>query len=206
MYTGITQGLFTVTKVTKTANCITYLVRLNLKLMEGLEIGASVAIDGVCQTVVAINGNEVEFNAAGKTLELTTLNALYEGQLVSVERSAKFGDEIGGHQMAGHVFGVAEVVAREEHEDNLMMTIKAPENAIEYILDKGYVGLDGSSLTVHDVNTEQYTFVINLIPHTLEVTNFKNKKVGDKLNLELDANTVTIVETIKRYMQSKSLN
>ena len=203
MYTGITQGLFPVSAVEKSTNCIKYKVKLNTKLCKDLEIGASIAIDGVCQTVVSIDENEIEFNAAGKTLELTTLDTIKTGQLVSVERSAKFGDEIGGHNMAGHVFETATITAKELKEDNLLMQFKVSDKAMKYVFDKGFIGIDGSSLTVHDVDHAADTFMVNLIPHTIAVTNFIDKQIGDLVNIEVDANTVTIVETVKRVMAGR---
>jgi riboflavin synthase len=202
MYTGITQGLFTVSKVEASQDCINYQVTLNTELTRNLKIGASVAVDGVCQTVVAIDNNNVAFNAAGKTLEITTLSDLKAGQQVSIERSAAIGDEIGGHQMAGHVFETAEVISKEHKENNLLMTFRLSNKAMEFVFDKGFIGIDGSSLTVHEVNSEDCTFMVNLIPHTIELTNFANKNVGDKVNIEIDANTMVIVETVKRYMDS----
>lgn len=203
MYTGITQGLFPVSKVEKSTDCIKYKVKLNTKLCKDLGIGASVSIDGVCQTVVNIDNNEIEFNAAGKTLELTTLDSIKADQLVSVERSAKFGDEIGGHNMAGHIFETATVTNKELKEDNLLMQFRLSSKAMEYVFDKGYIGVDGSSLTVHDVDHTMNTFVVNLIPHTIAVTNFINKGIGDLVNIEIDSNTVTIVETMKRVMAGR---
>jgi riboflavin synthase len=202
MYTGITQGLFPVISVKKTNNCIFYRVKLNKDLCQNLIIGASVAIDGVCQTVVALDDYTVEFHAAGKTLEITTLKNLHAGQKVSVERSAKFGDEIGGHQMAGHVFTTAKIINKEHKENNLLMQFKLTKDVMEFVFDKGFIGVDGSSLTVHDVDNDAATFIVNLIPHTMTVTNFINKNIGDEVNIELDANTLIIVNTVKNYLKA----
>ncbi|HVV67450.1 MAG TPA: riboflavin synthase subunit alpha [Gammaproteobacteria bacterium] len=198
MFTGITQGLFTVTQVEVKPGMITYSVQLNKALLSGLEIGASVSVDGVCQTVIAIKGQEVTFNAIAETCRKTTLADIRQGQKVSIERSATFGSEIGGHMMAGHVYGTAEILRREINENNLQLILHCPKLMMTYFFKKGFVGINGSSLTVNDVDLMHDTITVDLIPHTLQLTDFANKRIGDKVNIELDATTVTIVETIKR--------
>ncbi len=200
MYTGITKGLFEVVFV-DTAPCLTtYAIKLNQSLLSGLNIGDSVSVDGVCQTVVAIDGMEVTFQAIEETLAITTLQDLYVGRLVSIERSARLGDENGGHELAGHVFEEGIIVQRKPFENNLTLVIQCSPQAIKYIFEKGFIGIDGSSLTVGTIDAEQGTFKIHLIPETLRLTNFSNKKIGDKLNIEVDAKAVIISETIKRYV------
>lgn len=198
MYTGITQGLFPVTFVSKQAGLVSYRVRLSPELLQGLAIGASVSVDGVCQTVVAIEQNEVSFDAIAETCRKTTLAELKIAQMVSIERSAVVGAEIGGHAMYGHVYGTGSIVAREASANNLQLCIACPAAMMSYIFEKGFIGVNGSSLTVNGVDLDNHTFRINLIPHTLAVTDFSNKQIGDPVNLELDANVITIVETIKR--------
>ena len=198
MYSGITQGLFPVVALIQKENLLIYHVQLNEILSQNLEIGASVSVDGVCQTVVSLNGHIVEFNAIDETLRKTTLSELQQGSLVSIERSLKQGSENGGHAMFGHVYGTAEIVEKNHRENNLEIVCHCAAEMVQYLFEKGFVGVDGSSLTVNKVDTTKNLFTINLIPHTLKVTNFLQKKVGDKVNIEVDANTVTIVETIKR--------
>lgn len=205
MYTGITQGLYPVKSVKKSDNFLTYVVELDDRLMQDLQIGASVSVDGVCQTVVSIHNNQVTFNAIDETLRKTTLADLETGDKVSIERSATANAEMGGHCMYGHVYGMAEVVNLEKSENNLKLTFKCPNVMMLYLFEKGFVGINGSSLTVNDVNLTNDTFSVNLIPHTLLVTDFSNKKVGSKVNIELDATTVTIVETIKRLNETGML-
>lgn len=202
MYSGITQGLFTVTAVDVKPGMITYSVQLNHALLSGLQPGASVSVDGVCQTVITVKGQEVTFNAIAETCRKTTLADLHQGQKVSIERSATFGSEIGGHVMAGHVYGTAEIKHREINENNLQLILHCPKSMMEYFFQKGFVGVNGSSLTVNDVDLTQDTITVDLIPHTLQLTDFANKRIGDKVNIELDATTVTIVETIKRLRLS----
>lgn len=201
MYSGITRGLFEVIQVDKKPGLISYTVKLNSELIKGLEVGASVAIDGVCQTVVNINKDEASFQAIAETLKCTTLNDLFVGRKVSVENSLRFGDVNGGHEMAGHVIGTAEVCNIRASENNLNVVLQCPQDWMKYILTKGFIGVDGSSLTVGEVNYEQGSFEINLIPETLRVTNFSKRNIGDKVNIELDFKTQAIVHTVERVLQ-----
>ncbi|OGT49719.1 MAG: riboflavin synthase subunit alpha [Gammaproteobacteria bacterium RIFCSPHIGHO2_12_FULL_41_15] len=198
MYTGITQGLFVVTYVKKDPHLFTYTVKFSDKLLNGLTIGASVSVDGTCQTVVKIHNHNVTFNAIEETCRKTTLSNLIVGQKVSIERSISHNAEIGGHQMYGHIYGTADILKIEKWENNLKFTFKCQPKMMSYIIEKGFIGVNGSSLTVSDVDLLNNSFSVNLIPHTLQLTDFPNKKMGDKVNIELEANTVTIVDTIKR--------
>jgi riboflavin synthase len=199
MYSGITRGLFEVVYVEKKPGLIIYTVKLTAELIDNLTIGASVAIDGVCQTVVTIDDNKVTFNAMQETLNKTTLADLYEGRRVSVERSLRYGDEIGGHEVAGHVLGTAKISQIKQTENNLMLLICCPKEWMKYILPKGFIAVDGSSLTVGNVDSVG-TFALHLIPETLRLTNFGNKEVGDLANIELDHKTQTIVDTVEKVL------
>jgi riboflavin synthase len=200
MYSGITCGLYEVVQLEKKPGLIIYVVKLNSELATGLKIGASVSIDGVCQTVVAIDGDRVTFNAMQETLDKTTLCDLYQGRQVSVERSLRYGDEMGGHEIAGHVIGTATISEIKSAENNLIMTLRCPKEWMKYILMKGFIAVDGSSLTVGAVDPAG-AFTIHLIPETLRVTNFANKKIGDRVNIELDQRTQAIVATVERVLQ-----
>ncbi len=198
MFTGITQGLFTVTDAQRKQGLLIYRVKLNPALTQGLVVGSSVAVDGVCQTVVAIVADEVTFEAIEETCSKTTLGLLQTGQHVSIERSATYGAEIGGHVMSGHVFGMGKVLARNPWENNLELTIQCAPEMMEYVFVKGFIGINGSSLTINHVDLAHHTIAVNLIPHTLTITDLGNKHPGDQVNIELDSQTVTIVETLKR--------
>lgn len=126
MYSGITRGLFPVVDVEKKPGLIEYVIELNSELIEELTPGASISVDGVCQTAVTINGNQVECHAMQETLSRTTLSNLHVGQMVSIERSLRYGDEIGGHEVAGHIIGTATVVDRNTTENNLSLTLECP--------------------------------------------------------------------------------
>ncbi|MFT3741331.1 MAG: riboflavin synthase subunit alpha [Gammaproteobacteria bacterium] len=204
MFTGITQGLFPVTQLNRAPNQLTYSIALSTSLLQNLQIGASVSVDGVCQTVTNIQGQEVTFQAIAETLQKTTLGDLQVGQQVSIERSATVGSEIGGHLLSGHIFGLGVVAERRVIENNLRLTFHGSETMLAYLFEKGFVGINGSSLTVNAVDPAKRLFSVDMIPHTLSVTDLGRKAVGDKVNIEVDSLTVTVVETVKRYFSTTS--
>ena len=199
MFSGITQGLFPVNSLVKQESLFHYTIRLNETLIKDLKIGASVAIDGVCQTVVDINGLEVSFDAMSETLAKTTLNNLFVNREVSVERSVCLGDEIGGHEVSGHVFEKGTIINKNATEGNLRLTIQCSKICFSFIKEKGFIAVDGSSLTIGVVNKAQRSFAVYLIPETLRVTNFTNKAVGDQVNLEPDMKTMVLVNAVQDY-------
>lgn len=202
MYSGITQGLFEVKSIVKRKGLLHYKVVLNEELAKGLKVGASVSIDGVCQTVVAKRGIEVSFDAMQETLAKTTLNELFDGRKVSVEKSIRYGDEIGGHEVSGHVFETAKIIDKKITENNLSLTIQCSEACFAFIKPKGYIAVDGSSLTVGLTNKDLTSFDVHLIPETLRRTNFANKNIGDKVNLEPDMKTMLFVEALQDYFSN----
>ncbi|MEM1245788.1 MAG: riboflavin synthase subunit alpha [Acidobacteriota bacterium] len=202
MFTGITRGTHPITRADHSADLLRYAVQLDETLCAGLEIGASVAIDGVCQTVTRLEGSEVFFDAIRETLDKTTLGDLDVGTMVSVERSFRVGDEIGGHEVAGHVMGtgtVREVSANDERYD---FRVEVPVEWIKYIQPKGFIAIDGSSLTVGEVDSAG-SFWLHLIPETLRLTNLGSKGPGARVNVELEARTVTIVDTVERILEQR---
>lgn len=205
MYSGITSGLFEVTSIEKKPGFMTYSVRFNAALLDKLKVGASVSIDGVCQTVVSIIDHDVTFNAIQDTLDRTTLPQLQLGSKVSVERSLNYGDEVGGHEVAGHVIGRGTVHAVRATENNLDLIIQCPPEWMKYIFTKGFIAVDGSSLTV-DQAEPKGLFTLHLIPETLRLTNFGHKRLGDSVNIELDHRTQTIVATVERVLAEMQLS
>lgn len=202
MYSGITRGLFPVVEVTP-GDGVTHLsVELSHALAAGVQLGASIAIDGVCLTVVAFSGARVSFDAIAETLSRTTLGELRVGRKVSVERSCRVGDELGGHDVFGHVIGTASVLARKRVGEQLDLTLGVPQAWMKYLLPKGFVALDGSSLTIGDPVSAQ-SFDVHLIPESLRLTNFEHKQVGDRVNVELDPRTVAIVDTVERVLRER---
>ncbi|REJ85416.1 MAG: riboflavin synthase [Acidobacteria bacterium] len=229
MFTGITRGTFPVVAVERRPGLLRYTVELSPELAQGAAIGASVSIDGVCQTIAELTAppgdaandppRRLTFDAIAETLDKTTLGELEVGSRVSVERSLRAGDEIGGHEVAGHVVGTGVLGAREERGGELALRIDVPREWSKYLLHKGFVAVDGSSLTVGEVFSNRSasgnadaeaaeegtaataSFWIHLIPETLRLTNLGRKQVGDRVNVELDARTVALVDTVERLVE-----
>ncbi|EEX92400.1 riboflavin synthase subunit alpha [Vibrio orientalis CIP 102891 = ATCC 33934] len=203
MFTGIVQGMAEVIAIKKKDKFQTHTVKLTGEMRQGLAIGASVAHNGCCLTVTRIEGDLIDFDLMQATLALTNLGALAEGDSVNIERAAKFGDEIGGHSMSGHISLVAEVVDVIDSPNNRTIWFSIAEDKIKYVLAKGYIGLDGCSLTIGEV--EQDRFSVHLIPETLDRTLFGTRQVGDKINVEFDPQTQAIVDTVERVLATKNL-
>ena len=176
MYTGIIQALCPVVEMIDKPGLKSFTVEMPTRLADGLQIGASVSIDGTCFTVTKIDGARVSFDAMQETLAKTTIGSLKAGDSVNVERSAKMGDEIGGHPMSGHVSTMAEIVDVAESENNKSMTFKVNPSWMRFIFSKGFIGLDGASLTVVDADAKAGTFKVHFIPETLKLTRFGTKK------------------------------
>jgi riboflavin synthase len=202
MYSGITRGVFPVVALERKAGATSFTVELSPELAQGVELGASIACDGVCLTVVAHSGQRVSFDAISETLSRTTLNELELGRLLSVERSVRVGDELGGHDVFGHVIGTGTVIRVGNIGAQLDLTIQVPAAWMKYILPKGFVALDGSSLTVGETHSDG-RFDVHLIPETQRLTNFARKRVGDRTNVELDPRTVAIVDTVERVVAER---
>jgi len=160
--------------------------------VSGIDIGASISCDGVCLTVVELGADPGWFSvqASAETLSKTNLDAWVEGTRVNLERALKVGDEIGGHIVSGHVDGVATLTGMTDDGDSTRLTFEAPDELARFIAPKGSVTLNGTSLTVNEVNGAR--FGINIIPHTKDVTTWGHAKVGDRINLEID--------TLARYV------
>jgi riboflavin synthase len=204
MFSGITRGLFPVVSVEPRAGVTRFAVALDASSSRDVRRGASVSIDGVCCTVIDQAEERLSFEAIAETLSLTTLGELREGRLVSVERSCRAGDELGGHEVSGHVTGTGTVGARRFIGEQLDLTITVPAAWMKYILHKGFIALDGSSLTVGDTRAEG-SFDVHLIPETLRVTNFAQRQLGARVNVELDPRTVAIVDTVERVLKERGL-
>jgi riboflavin synthase len=155
---------------------------------DSIAIGASISHSGVCLTVVetASSGNRtaISVDAAAETLQVTTAGRWVRGTRLNLERAMKVGDELGGHIVAGHVDGVAELVSREDLPDMARLVLRAPRDLMRFVATKGSVALDGVSLTVNEVTAD--TFSVLIIPHTLSVTTLGAARAGDKINLEID--------------------
>jgi riboflavin synthase len=201
MFTGIVQGTAEVVEIVEKNNFRTHIVRLPAAMLAGLEPGASVAHNGCCLTVTRVDGERVAFDLMQETLKVTNLGEIAVGDRVNVERAARFGDEIGGHAMSGHILCTAEVSRVIESENNRQVWFRIPQQWRKYLFTKGYIGIDGISLTIGDVEGDEFN--VNLIPETLQRTNIGSRKVGDRINIEIDPQTQAIVDTVERVMAER---
>ena len=201
MFTGIVQGLCPVVSVEDAANLRHMSVRLD-DLAAGVQTGASVAINGVCLTVTGEMDGILGFDVIRETLKQTNLGALRAGDLVNVERSFRVGDEVGGHYLSGHVTDTASVV-RVSRADNLCEMFFSIDAAwMKYLHHKGFVALDGASLTIAAVDPAHNEISVSLIPETLARTTLGRVQEGDRVNLEIDAQTQAVVNTVERLLET----
>jgi riboflavin synthase len=188
MFTGIITDIGEVVQVTRDGD-----LRARIRTgydTAGIDMGASIASDGVCLTVTALGPDWYEVYVSGETLDKTNLGDWREGTRLNLERALKVGDELGGHIVSGHVDGVAEVTSVVDEGDSTRITFKVPGALARFIAPKGSVALNGTSLTVNEVEGD--TFGVNLITHTKDVTTWGDVAVGDRINLEID--------TLARYV------
>ena len=199
MFTGIVQGMAQVHTVIEKENFRTHSIKMPAELLQDLQLGASVAHNGVCLTVSEINGDLISFDLMQETLRITNLGQLKQGDSVNIERAMRFGSEVGGHILSGHVYCTAEVVERIVSPNNLQIWFKLPNtDMMKYILTKGFIAVDGISLTIGEV--KQQSFCVNLIPETIERTLIAQRQIGDLVNIEIDPQTQAIVDTVERYL------
>ena len=188
MFTGIITDIGKIAHLEKRGDL---LARIETRYdTAGIDMGASIACNGVCLTVVALGADTFDVEISAETLSKTNLGDWAEGQEINLERALKVGDELGGHIVSGHVDGVAQIVEMRDEGDSTRVVFDAPEDLAKFIAPKGSVALNGTSLTVNEVKGTR--FGINLIPHTKEVTIWGAAEVGDRINLEID--------TLARYV------
>ncbi len=188
MFTGIITDIGQIRAVEKTGDMR---VRVATSYgMKSVDMGASIACDGCCLTVVAKGGDWFEVQVSAETLSKTTLGGWQEGTRVNLERALRVGDELGGHIVSGHVDGVATVLSMMKEGESSRVRLKAPQELAKFIAPKGSVALNGTSLTVNEVDGAE--FGINFIPHTQTTTTWGQIQEGDQVNLEID--------TLARYV------
>ncbi|MBT3579978.1 MAG: riboflavin synthase [Nitrosopumilus sp.] len=186
MFTGIVEGIGTVnkiSKITKNRSAIEMTIDLG-KQVKGLKIGQSVALNGVCLTATKISKSKCIFEMIEETTKKTDLGNLKVGGVVNIERSLKAGDRLEGHFVLGHVDGVAIIKKILKKPKEVQVYFEVPKTLAKYVVKKGSIAIDGISLTVVDI--KKTLAYVSLIPHTIEITNFHTKKVGDKVNIETD--------------------
>lgn len=204
MFTGIVQGIAHVAQLQDRAGLRSFVLRLPPNFCEGLAIGASVAVDGVCLTVTALPApDEASFDVMQQSLALTTLGSLAEGGAANVERAARDGAEIGGHPLSGHVDVLGHISHIRRPENNHVLRISVPPRWMRYIFAKGYIAVNGASLTVAEVNRAVGWFEVWLIPETLRMTTFGAKREGDALNIEIERQTQVFVDTVREAIDER---
>src|SRR3990167_7736383 len=198
MFTGIVQAKVKVSEISDQQQFRRLTLEVPVQLLQNLERGASISINGTCLTATEFSLLEnlgwVSFDVIDETLAKTNLGALTSGSLVNFERSLTFGREIGGHLVSGHVHGTALILAVTQTGANWRVDIELKSEFKPYVLSKGFISIDGISLTVGEVTAN--SFSLHLIPETLDVTTLGQRQVGDRVNIELDQQTVTIVDTV----------
>lgn len=203
MFTGIVQATCELVAIEKRQGMHTLTVSLPEYLTEGLITGASVANNGVCLTVTRIADDRVFFDVMEETLRLTNLGSVEIGSQINIERSLTFGKEIGGHLLSGHIHTQAKVMSVAEVGEQWDLRLWVEPQWMKYILYKGFVAVNGCSLTVGEVFDDG--FMLHLIPETLRLTNLKDASAGTKLNIEIDSQTQTIVDTVERVLAARGL-
>ena len=204
MFTGIVQGIAPIHSVIEKTNFKTHVIKMPQELLTDLEIGASVAHNGVCLTVTKIDKDLVSFDLMTETLRVTNLGSLREGDYVNIERAMRRGTEIGGHILSGHIYCTAKVAQIIPSENNLQIRFELPQtDVMKYILHKGFIAVDGISLTVGEVKGRQFS--VNLIPETLQRTLIGQRRVGDLVNIEIDPQTQAVVDAVERYLTARNV-
>ncbi len=207
MFTGIVQGLATVSAVTSRPGLCSFTLAFPPGFCDGLNIGASVAVDGVCLTVTALRGeNRADFDVMQQSLALTTLGALAAGGAINVERAAKDGAEIGGHPLSGHIDFQAQVLQVRRPQNNHVLRIGVPAPWMRYVFAKGYIAVNGASLTVAEAQRGPDGagwFEVWLIPETLRMTTFAGKAEGAALNIEIERQTQVFVDTVRSAIEER---
>ncbi len=207
MFSGIVEGTGIIKNIVELSDHIHWEVQLPDGSEDGLETGASVSLDGVCLTATNINKNIIGFDLIQETLHRTTLSDRKIGDLVNIERALRYGEEVGGHLVSGHIMATGTIQeitfpieqSSGDTDETADIQIGVPTSLKEYIFEKGYIAIDGISLTIGKVNNFG-EFNLHIIPETLRRTTLSKKNVGDSVNIEIDTMTQAVVDTVKRVI------
>lgn len=203
MFTGIVQGTAQIAAINDHDGLRTFEIEFPAGFAEGIAIGASVSIDGVCLTVTEIlSQTRLSFDVMYQSLKITTLGDYAQGQQVNVERAAKDGAEIGGHPLSGHVDFFAVIQQVSVMEGNKVIRFSVPPEFMRYIFAKGYIAVNGCSLTISDASRAENWFEVWLIPETRRMTTFEEKQAGSRLNIEIERSTQVVVDTVRETVQA----
>lgn len=203
MFTGIVQAQARVEAIERKGDIVTIRLKFPAAYLKDIAIGASVSVHGCCLTATSTLNDEATFDMVPETIARTSFKDLGVGDLVNVERSLKFGDEVGGHILSGHVDVVATIADIEKLEHSRVVTFQLPSEWIKYVFEKGYVALNGASLTITHVARDESRFKVSLIPETLSKTTFGTAVVGSAVNVEIDRSTQAIVDTVERVLAQR---
>lgn len=183
MFTGLIQDVGTIRKIERRGGSVVLNIASKL-VADDLQLGESIAVDGVCLTVTRWDGDNFTADVSPESLACTTLGAVQPGTAVNLERALRLCDRLGGHMVSGHVDCIAQISKRYQDNNAIRFEFKMPESSMRYLVAKGSVAINGISLTVNAVSAE--TFAVAVIPHSLDMTTLKEKKIGDQVNIETD--------------------
>ena len=197
MFTGIVTDIGTIAKVTQSGD--TRFDVLTAYDTDTIDLGASISHSGVCLTVIekgkGADGDWFAVEASKETLDVTSAGKWQEGTKLNLERALKMGDELGGHILSGHIMSTARILQRTQKGEGIDLLIEHQADTKPYILEKGYIAVDGMSLTVGEVQSEGFN--LHIIPETLRITTIGEKTEGDLVNIEVDSRTQAVVDTIR---------
>ena len=196
MFTGIVQATGRIQAIEPRGGDLRLAVEATALDLDDVGLGDSICVSGVCLTVVAIDAGVLAFDVSTETLARTSLGARAAGDAVNLEKSLRLADRLGGHLVSGHVDGVGTIVSITDDARAQRWTFRTPSALMRYVASKGSIAVDGVSLTVNEVGAD--TFGVALIPHTVAVTTFRERSVGDAVNLEVDP----VARYVERLMQS----
>ena len=202
MFSGIVQEAGKVIGLAKEKDIYNLSIECSSEFISDLKKGASISVDGVCLTVKDENPEILRFDLVEETIKRTNFQNIKTGDNVNLERSLKMGDEIGGHPVSGHIHGISKVISIDKRDQSWDVKFSVEPFMHDYMLHKGYVAINGCSLTVGEVSNE--SFMIHLIPETLLITNLFQLQQNSIVNVELDQNTIVIADTVKKYLDGKS--
>lgn len=206
MFTGIIRGIASIKAVQRRTGLDRLKFGFPAGSLAGLEHGASIALDGVCLTVSEFDSETATFDVMHESLRVTTLGSLDIGSTVNFERAATEGAEVGGHAVSGHVDCTAKISAILKPENNHVLTFAVKPEWFRYIFSKGYIAINGASLTITNADRAKNTFDVWLIPETLRMTTFGQKVVGDIVNIEIERQTQVIVDTVTNFLEANMQN
>ena len=202
MFSGIVQEAGKVIGFVKEKDIYNLSIECSSEFISDLKKGASISVDGVCLTVKDENPEILRFDLVEETIKRTNFQNIKTGDNVNLERSLKMGDEIGGHPVSGHIQGISKVISIDKRDQSWDVKFSVESFMHDYMLHKGYVAINGCSLTVGEVSNE--FFMIHLIPETLSITNLFQLEQDSVVNIELDQNTIIIADSVKKYLDGKS--